>query len=191
MDPIDILSQPPSAIAPSPGLLVPVDFSSASALASRKAVSLAQKWGARVTFVHVLAPVVELTNVQPPMGKPGPRQYARFHQEIDALRTQADVEITALRDSSLDFSLPRDVQVVEGTPHRAICRLAQRLKAALVVMGSHGRTGWHRALIGSNAERVVRDAPCSVLVSRGNNMPPNQGSRMSHPLPAFLSVFES
>ena len=304
-------SPPPPEITPSLGLLVPVDFTEASARASRTAVSLAQKWDMRVTFVHVIAPVGEeaeimaiwtdfqaqrqvyaeakldawrqahaadqqasceilygrdfeeivscaetrhvdmiimarngksglieqllgsttervvrhakcpvlvigdsdetqlleagqvllttdfspasltafpwaekfartfaakitLANVQPPMGLPGTREYIRFQQDIDALRTQADAEITALRDSSLDASLSGDAQVVEGTPHLSICRLAQELKAALIVMGTHGRTGWHRALIGSTTELVVRHAPCSVLVIRGNNLPANQ-----------------
>lgn len=310
MNPIDMSSPPPSEIAPSLSLLVPVDFSAASARASRIAVSLAQKWGERVTFVHVLAPVADeaeilgfgshflaqrqahaeakldawrqthaanlqasceilhgrdfeeivsraevrrvdmiimarsgrsgiiekllgstaervvrhakcpalvssdsdeaplleagpvllptdfspssraafpwaerftrtlatkitLANVQEPMGLPGTREYARFYQEIDALRTQADAEITALRNESLDASLSGNAEVVVGTPHRAICRLARRLKAALIVMSSHGRTGWQRALIGSTAEQVVRHAPCSVLVIRGSELPTN------------------
>lgn len=145
-------------------VLLTTDFSPASLCAIPWAERFARTFDAKIT----------LANVQEPMGLPGTREYARFYQEIDALRAQADAQITALRDESLDASLSGDAEVVEGTPHRAICRLARRLKAALIVMSSHGRTGWQRALIGSTAELVVRHTPCAVLVIRGGHLPANQ-----------------
>jgi nucleotide-binding universal stress UspA family protein len=64
------------------------------------------------------------------------------------------------------FGAKADVEVVQGAPRRAIVEVAKRLKAALVVVGTHGRTGLRRIALGSVAEGVVRNAPCSVLVVR-------------------------
>ena len=60
-----------------------------------------------------------------------------------------------------------DFQVVFGDPGHEVASFAERLKADLIVMPSHGRSGVTRLLIGSVAERVVRLAHCPVLVLRG------------------------
>ncbi len=142
-------------------VLLPTDFSPTSLEAFPWAAKFSRLFGARVALV----------NVQPPMGLPGTLDYVRHQEQIDSLRAQADEQLCALRDRHLAADLPVDVQVVEGTPHRAICRLAQRLEAGLIVMAAHGRTGWRRALIGSTAEQVVRLAPCSILVVQADALP--------------------
>jgi nucleotide-binding universal stress UspA family protein len=55
----------------------------------------------------------------------------------------------------------------EGTPHRAIVDAAKQPGTDLIVMGTHGRTGMSRLLLGSVAELVIRHAPCPVLTVRG------------------------
>jgi nucleotide-binding universal stress UspA family protein len=56
--------------------------------------------------------------------------------------------------------------VLEGIPHQALCDMAKTVDPGLIVIATHGHTGWEHALIGSTAERVVRHAPCPVLVVR-------------------------
>ena len=51
-------------------------------------------------------------------------------------------------------------------PAGAICKVAQKTHASLIVVGSHGRTGMLRQLLGSVAESIVRNAPCSVFIVR-------------------------
>lgn len=57
-----------------------------------------------------------------------------------------------------------DAKVLIGEPFNDICRTAEDEKADLIIMGSHGRTGLRHVLLGSVAERVVRHAPCPVLI---------------------------
>ena len=59
-----------------------------------------------------------------------------------------------------------EVRVLEGEPGRAICQLAAELSARAIVVGSRGRGGLKRALLGSVSDHVVRNAPCSVVVTR-------------------------
>jgi nucleotide-binding universal stress UspA family protein len=59
-----------------------------------------------------------------------------------------------------------DTMVVDGDPGRALCRVAADVGATAVIIGSRGRGGLKRALLGSVSDYVVRHAPCSVIVSR-------------------------
>jgi nucleotide-binding universal stress UspA family protein len=59
-----------------------------------------------------------------------------------------------------------ETRVLEGDPGRAICRLASDLSAGAIVIGSRGRGGIRRAFLGSVSDHVVRNAPCSVIVTR-------------------------
>jgi nucleotide-binding universal stress UspA family protein len=71
---------------------------------------------------------------------------------------------------------PRQVRIethlLHGAPHREIVKLVTHHQADLVVMGTHGRTGLEHALIGSVAEKVIRKAPCPVLVVREGGAEP-------------------
>jgi nucleotide-binding universal stress UspA family protein len=62
-----------------------------------------------------------------------------------------------------------EASVIDGTPVSAITDQAEEIAAELIVVGTHGRTGFSRLTLGSVAERVVRAASCSVLVVRGND----------------------
>jgi universal stress protein A len=66
-----------------------------------------------------------------------------------------------------EAGLPGDSAIVEGAPFQMIIDTAKDNEADLIVMGTHGRTGLTHVLMGSVAERVVRMAPCPVLVTRG------------------------
>ena len=55
------------------------------------------------------------------------------------------------------------VRIIPGLPAAQIVSLAKKEKVDLVVMGTHGRSGWQRFVLGSVADRVLRDAPCPVL----------------------------
>jgi nucleotide-binding universal stress UspA family protein len=85
--------------------------------------------------------------------------------ELDQITTTARNELEAMvhGDEALATIGPLRRHVAVGRPSHAIVEVASRLRADLIVMGTHGRTGLRRAVIGSVAEYVVRHAPCSVM----------------------------
>ena len=135
-------------------LLLCTDRSEASGAAFPHATALSQ----------MLAAPLLPTCVEEPLALPGTLEYRRFHPEIDAEREAADAALESFCAAHLVKPTNMQPRVVEGTPHRALCRLAAREKARMVIAASHGLHGWRKALIGSTTERLVRHAPCAVLV---------------------------
>ncbi len=142
-------------------ILVGTDFSAISDDALRTASLYARTFGSRVLVAHVFDPTPNV----PPMVWSRP----------DLLERSVRVEIeTAIRETlnGKTATLLRDVPDVElnvyqhPSPGRALCELAEDEGADLLILGSHGRSGLSRAFLGSVAERVVRHAPCPVLVVR-------------------------
>ena len=144
-------------------VLHPSDFSPASRPAYRKAVDLVKVLHGELVLVHILSPVIAPV-MAAEMYVPGAiyddlqrtaRALARRH--LDRLVTQA--KQAGVRVSS---------RLVEGIPiHDRIVRSAKALHADMIVMGTHGRTGISRVVLGSVAARVVAAARCPVLTVRG------------------------
>jgi nucleotide-binding universal stress UspA family protein len=130
-------------------IIFPTDFSEASNHALRWATSLARDSGAALVIVHV---------EEPPMAYGGGEMYYPIAEpNRDELhKTLADVHPT-------DPMVPSVHRLLSGEPADAIVKIAESEGADLIVMGTHGRTGLTRLLMGSVAEAVVRKAPCPVL----------------------------
>lgn len=137
-------------------ILHATDFSEPADHAFRLACSLARDHGAKLVILHVFAPpypvVGEMIYV-PPMPSPeGADEYQRSE-----LRSK--LEQMKAAHANLDIECRLDV----GNVALAILDTAQQMPADLIVLGTHGRTGLGRLLMGSVAEEVVRKASCSVL----------------------------
>jgi nucleotide-binding universal stress UspA family protein len=129
---------------PKNSVVVPVDFSDESFGAVDLALPLVS-FPSRLHVIHVLTPI----------GAPD-------DAEEQARRAEAEQR---LRDRLSDPKYAGiDVVVAVGDPGQQIAEFARSILAELIVLPSHGRTGLARLLIGSVAERVVRLAPCPVLV---------------------------
>lgn len=137
--------------------LVPLDFSEHAEKALQYAIELAQKLPARLTLLHVIHSMpLGVTE----MGASLPYAYL---QEMEADIAQAmDAYLQRVQAAKLQG----EVTVVHGVPFQEIVEHAKAGKVDLIIMGTHGRTGLQHALLGSVAEKVVRLAPCSVLVTR-------------------------
>ena len=120
-------------------ILYPTDFSSYSNQAYLHAVALAEIHGASLTIVYVYTPNVE----------GGDRRHWR--NQLEQIRPA-------------NPRIPVHHVFLEGDPAAEIVRYARDACMDLVVMGTHGRTGVDRLLMGSVAEQVLRGAPCSVMV---------------------------
>jgi len=137
--------------------LVPLDFSEYADQTLDYAITLAGQLGARVTLLHVIQPL-PLGGVD--MGVTLPFTYI---QELEG-------EIQRSMESSLErvtaAGLEGEIVIVHGVPFHEIIETAKTQQVDLIVMGTHGRTGFQYVLLGSVAEKVVRLAPCPVLVAR-------------------------
>jgi nucleotide-binding universal stress UspA family protein len=90
-------------------------------------------------------------------------------EEFDERRRQQQVDAVEILDQTLTaLGLDAEQRVLEGDPGSAICALASEVDATAVVMGSRGRGGIKRALLGSVSDHVVRNAPCTVMVTRAD-----------------------
>jgi nucleotide-binding universal stress UspA family protein len=142
-------------------ILHATDFSRASRPAFKKALAMAKANRATLELLHVLAPVMAL----PADGYVSPQTY-------DALTTSATAwaqkEMGRLVKAARAGGVRARGALVEGAAHDRIVRAARSLRPEVVVMGTHGRTGLPRLLLGSVAARVIASAPCPVLTVRGN-----------------------
>jgi universal stress protein A len=131
-------------------ILFPTDFSPASEHALRWATSLARDSGATISIIHV---------EEPPMAYGGGEMYVGF----DDASTKEELRRTLVQITPTDHNVAYDHKLLVGNPADAIVHEAEVENADLIVMGTHGRTGLTRLLMGSVAEAVVRRAKCPVL----------------------------
>lgn len=136
-------------------ILCPTDFSAFSTRAFEHAVTLAAWYEAALTVLHVLPRAVVPASELAYMGNP---------MLIDpALREAPWAELSSLVAPARAVGLHAEGELREGKPAAEVVRAAQDLHADLVVVGTHGRSGFQRWVLGSVAETVLRRAPCPVL----------------------------
>ena len=135
-------------------ILCPVDFSEHSRHAVHHAVALAKWYRASVTLLHVQSPVGV------PAGPPEvlPTLVLTREQRQELLGSLRSMVATEAGEAVLT-----EVDVAEGNPFREIVERARTMKSDLIVMGTHGASGFERLLLGSVTEKVLRKAPCPVL----------------------------
>lgn len=139
-------------------LVVATDFSDAASAGEARALRVAQLLGAEVIFVHVA--------IETPLYGEGPFGMADVRAVYEGQRKWATAELGARVVSAKDAGVPARFLLRVGVPFEEIARVAAEEKAEMVVIGTHGRSGLDRFLLGSVAERVVRTAPCPVLTVR-------------------------
>jgi nucleotide-binding universal stress UspA family protein len=131
-------------------ILHPTDFSPSARYALWLASSLARDHGARLVVMHVAGPAL-----------------AKLYGEVPVFQQleehERDLEERLHRLKPLHFKLPVEYRMEKGVPAEEILRVAQETKCDLIVMGTYGRTGLNRMLMGSVAEQVLRKARCPVL----------------------------
>lgn len=138
-------------------LCCPVDFSESSRVAMKMAARTARRFGAELTLVHVMPPPV--TRALDVPASAAEVLAAAAHEAGQALeRWSADAEQISGR--------PAAARILSGDPAAEVVRFARAERCDLIVLGTHGRTGVPRLLLGSVAEHVVRHAHCPVLVAR-------------------------
>jgi len=152
-------------------ILHPTDFSERATYGFKLACALARDYGARLILCHVhQIPTV-------------------VYGEFGAVPPEPEDTVDMLRDMLLrvrpaDPSIPVEHHLLEGEPAAEIVHLASDSHSDLIVLGTHGRTGLARLLMGSVAEQVVRRAPCPVLTVK-TPLPATLTEDVAQPEPAL------
>lgn len=139
-------------------ILTAIDFSENSERAFEYALTLASKFEAELTIIHVINEPVDLRGFYVP------------HISFEQL--EAEIEMGAVRmmeefcKARLGLFTNYKTAIVTGIPYDEIIRKADETGASLIVLGTHGRTGLDHLIFGSTAERVVRSANCPVMTIR-------------------------
>jgi len=144
-------------------ILVPVDFGLESEVALFHAKRLAARLGARVDLLHV----VEMAAAEWETDS----FTVDLPQTVDAMRHDADFRLRTLLTPAERIELKAALAIVAGSPARQILAYARSHDIDLIVMGTHGRCGFARTMLGSVAERTIRTAPCPVLTVRAMTSP--------------------
>ena len=136
-------------------ILCPTDFSEISTKAEAYATALAARYGASLCLLHV----------DPPMPVMGP--YGEIPIDVRLFEEQRQQALTAMseaRERARAAAVPAESDVRGGHPAREILAVAGEQASDLIVLGTHGRGGFEHLLLGSVAEKVMRKAPCPVMV---------------------------
>jgi nucleotide-binding universal stress UspA family protein len=156
-------------------ILAPTDFSPLANHALTYAFKEAELHNAKLTLLHALhhhSDEVYYIKGQPTdprglAGELGSMTLASGSTPITIRRDYVEEALLQLREMvPPSFTSVWETEVASGSPAEAIVRLAQERQVDLIVMGTHGRTGLSHILLGSVAEKVVREAPCPVLIIR-------------------------
>ena len=135
-------------------ILVPTDFSDESRAALAYGAALAETFSASLHVLHVLQAIVA------PEAVPGQDESRQLEAAVEATAWE---ELRALLPGDECARLHATLAIEWGTPVSEIIRYAQEHEIDLIAMGTHGRGGLKRLILGSVAESAVRGAPCPVL----------------------------
>lgn len=150
-------------------ILVPVDFSDATGPVTDRALALAEPLGAHLILLHVLTPTLEVIAYGSPtmsaaatdgldyVAMPDPEAAQRQHQHIRETLENLRAQIHQQYDKV-------QAHLIDGVPGDQIVREAKRHHCDMIVIGSHGHGAVYQLLVGSVTDRVLRHAPCPVLV---------------------------
>jgi nucleotide-binding universal stress UspA family protein len=138
-------------------ILCPIDFSDFSAAAYQHALSLAEYYKARVVALHV----VELWKYPFADYAGQEADYAKFSTMMNEA---GKIQLHQFTQQYSAGGLQPELVVDQGNAPRCILSYAQKENIEGIVMGTHGRSGFDRLVLGSSTDRVIRKAPCPVLV---------------------------
>lgn len=151
--PIDVLVIPRDTTVGFKKVLIATDGSRFSNAAEKKAIDFAKSYGGELGIISVVDVPSEF--------------YAESPKTVDELINKAKSYVDAVKKDAELSGVRAETVVKEGEAYRVITDTAKEIGADVIVMGSHGRTGLKRLLMGSVTEKVIGHTPCPVLVVKG------------------------
>jgi nucleotide-binding universal stress UspA family protein len=152
--PIDVLVMPNNATLKWDNILLAVDGSRYSEIAANRAINMAQTYGEELSIMSVVDVNEEF--------------YANAPDAVEQMVHNARDIVDSVQDLSKKSKIKTKTFVREGQSHEKIIEMARELQSNIICLGSHGRTGLRRLLMGSVTEKVIGNAPCPVLVVKSH-----------------------
>jgi len=143
-------------------ILMATDFTEASGPAWERAVALARENGAELFVAHVYEPP---NAIQAEAVAPGV-----FEEWNTTLRANVARKLQLIAGEAWKSGVLAHTLVLTGVPDEAIAEAAREYTIDLIVIGTHGRTGFARLFLGSVASRLIATAPCAVLTVRSTEL---------------------
>lgn len=136
-------------------ILVPFDFSSYANLAFEKAKEIARKFDSKITILSVIGSDIDTSGMD----------WGRAREAHDEKEFNVKTELTKIKESSSDKDLDISVNLVhDPSPSEGILSFAKNNKVDLIIMGSHGRSGFKKFVLGSVVSNVVAKSESPVLI---------------------------
>lgn len=148
--PIDVLVMPGKSVIGWDTILLATDGSEYSDVATEQVLKVALAHNSELKIVSVFDTSDNFYNELP--------------GAVERMMEHAQENVEVVRKRAEQMGLKTEAFISEGEPHEQIVELAEELKADVICMGSHGRTGLERILMGSVTEKVIEKAKCPVLV---------------------------
>lgn len=133
-------------------ILLATDFSKPARRAYAYALKLSGITKARLVLLHVVKAMPGFETWSP-----------SARRSIQSLRTKALLELGRMVRIAKDDGIAAEYKLIVGIPEDSILKVAEQIRAELIAMGTHGRTGWDRLQLGNTAETLLRHARCPVL----------------------------
>ena len=137
-------------------ILVPIDFSDHSKKALQNAVALAEEFHSELILTYVVEPIIYPADL-------GFGQVAMPNMERE-LAERGTTGLKQLQKEYVAGKIPSRIMVRTGRPYYEIITTAKEERVDLIVIATHGHTGVEHLIFGSTAEKVVKKAPCAVLI---------------------------
>ncbi|WP_430810468.1 MULTISPECIES: universal stress protein [unclassified Carboxylicivirga] len=142
-------------------ILCPVDYSEASRRALINAIKIARIFQSKLYVVNVFEPLDELYSI---------RYSVDYEEENKELERENSDSFAAFLETFSFVDVEYECLILRGKPHQKIIDFATEKKVDVLFMGATGKTFFQRLLLGSVTELVIRDLPCSVVVTKSENI---------------------
>ncbi|WP_255465327.1 universal stress protein [Nitrosopumilus sp. b3] len=136
-------------------ILVPYDFTNFGDLAFEKAMEIAKKFDSKLTLISVIGSDIDTSGMS----------LSRAEEAHDESENKAKEDLNKLKNSNIVENVPISVEIVHNSSSSdGILLFAEKHNTDLIVMGSHGRSGFKKVVLGSVASNVVAKAQCPVMI---------------------------
>jgi nucleotide-binding universal stress UspA family protein len=138
-------------------IISPTDFSELSDMGLIAAIELAEHFSAELLVVHVVAPLSAAATSAAPA--------AHYLPEVmESIRNNAETSLNEMMEKKVPKTLRSKSILLEGSPSDEIAEYAKEIDADLIVIATHGQSGWRRFMFGSVTEKVMRLSKSPVLI---------------------------